>query len=260
MIEAAKAAGDGLERHFAQLSKLAVRSKSGPADMVSIADEEAEATTREILSRAQPGYAFLGEEGGTVGGSDSRHMWIVDPLDGTTNFLFGSPLWGVNVALARDGEVVAGVTYIPVLNELYVAELGKGAWRNGERIEVSTRASLGESVLGCGIPFAGKPDQAVFAREMALLTPEVTGIRRTGAASVDMAWTAAGRWDAYWERCTSAWDMAPGAILVTEAGGRVSQVDGSRFDVHAGNVCMTNGAIHAALIARLEQARKGAGA
>ncbi len=258
MIEAAKAAGGGLERHFAQLSKLAVRSKSGPADMVSIADEEAEATTRDILSRAQPSYAFLGEEGGTVGGSDASRMWIVDPLDGTTNFLFGSPLWGVNVALAQDGEIVAGVTYLPVLNELYVAELGKGAWLNGQRIQVSGRASLAESVLGCGIPFAGKPDQAVFAREMALLTPEVTGIRRTGAASVDMAWTAAGRWDAYWERCTSAWDMAPGAILVTEAGGQVSQVDGSRFDVHAGNICMTNGAIHEALVARLEQARAGA--
>ncbi len=255
MIEAAKAAGDGLERHFATLSQLEVRSKSGPADMVSIADEEAEATTRAILARAQPSYGFLGEEGGTIGGSDASRMWIVDPLDGTTNFLFGSPLWGVNVALAQDGEVIAGVTYIPVVNELYVAEKGKGAWLNGQRIYVSTRASLIESVLGCGIPFAGKPDHPIYAREMALLTPEVAGIRRTGAAAVDMAWTAAGRWDAYWERCTSAWDMAPGVILVSEAGGRASQVDGSRFDVHAGNVCLTNGAIHDRLIAKLEQAR-----
>ncbi|RYG17986.1 MAG: inositol monophosphatase, partial [Caulobacteraceae bacterium] len=133
MIEAAKAAGDGLERHFAKLSELTIRAKAGPADMVSIADEEAERTTRDILAKARPGYGFLGEEGGAQVGSDSAHQWIVDPLDGTTNFLFGCPLWGVNVALAREGRVVAGVTYVPVLNELYVAEKGKGCWLNGQQ-------------------------------------------------------------------------------------------------------------------------------
>lgn len=254
MIEAAKAAGDGLERHFGRLADLAIRSKAGPSDMVSIADEEAEQTTRSILARARPSYAFLGEEGGAVGGTDDAQCWIVDPLDGTTNFLFACPLWGVNVALAREGKVVAGLTYIPVLNEFYVAEEGKGAWLNGQRIHVSRRDRLDECLLGCGIPFAGKPDHPVFAREMALLTSHVAGIRRTGSAAVDLAWTAAGRWDAYWERCTSAWDMAPGAILVTEAGGRVSQVTGASFDVHKGNVCVTNGLIHDRLIGHLNQA------
>lgn len=254
MIEAAKTAGAGLERHFAQLTDLAVRSKTGPADMVSIADEEAEATARGVLARAQPSYAFLGEEGGAGGGEDQSQQWIVDPLDGTTNFLFGSPLWGVNVALAREGKVVAGVTYIPVLNELYVAETGKGCWLNGERVRVSNRAALIESVLACGIPFAGKPDHPVFAREMALLSADVAGIRRTGACAVDMAWVAAGRWDAYWERCLNAWDMAPGIILVEEAGGRATGVDGGPLDLHAGHVCVSNGGVHDALIERLNAA------
>lgn len=254
MIEAAKAAGDGLERRFAQLSELVIQTKSGPADMVSIADQEAEATTRGILARARPSYSFLGEEGGVAGGSDDANQWIVDPLDGTTNFLFACPLWGVNVALAREGKVVAGVTYIPVLNELYIAEKGKGCWLNGQRIHVSKRATLIEAVLACGIPFSGKPDHDVFAREMALLSGDVAGIRRTGACAVDMAWTAAGRWDSYWERCLNAWDMAPGVILVEEAGGRASACDGSPLDVHAGNVCITNGLIHDALIERLNRA------
>jgi len=258
MIEAAKAAGAGLEKRFAQLSELTVRSKSGPADMVSIADEEAEQTTRGILGRAQPSYAFLGEEGGVGGGPDDGQQWIVDPLDGTTNFLFACPLWGVNVALAREGKVVAGVTYIPVLNELYVAETGKGCWLNGQQIHVSKRTALIETLLACGIPFAGKPDHPVFAREMALLSGEVAGIRRTGACAVDMAWVAAGRWDAYWERCLNAWDMAPGIILVEEAGGRATAVDGGQMDIHAGNVCVSNGGVHDGLIRQLNAARDGA--
>jgi len=256
MIEAAKAAGDGLERHFAQLSALTIRSKNGPADMVTVADEEAEATTRAILARARPSYGFLGEEGGAEAGSDESMTWIVDPLDGTTNFLFGTPLWGVNVALARNGRVIAGVCYLPVLNELYVAEAGKGAWLNGQQIHVSPRTNLEECVLGCGIPFAGKPDHPLYAREMALLTPQVAGVRRTGAASVDMAWVAAGRWDAYWEQSTSAWDMAPGVILVSEAGGVVTGTDGAPLDIHGGHVCMTNGHIHQTLIEQLMTARR----
>ena len=254
MIEAAQAAGDGLMRHFSQLASLGVRTKSGPADLVSIADEEAERATRAILGMARPSYGFLGEEGGATGGTDDAQMWIVDPLDGTTNFLFGTPLWGVNVALAREGEVVAGVTWLPALNEMYVAEKGAGAWLNGQRIHVSTRHRLVDSVLGCGIPFAGKPDHPLFAREMALLSANVAGIRRTGACSVDMAYVAAGRWDAYWERALNAWGMGPGVILVREAGGVVSSVTGGALDLHGGNVCVTNGAIHDALIEQLNHA------
>lgn len=255
MIDAAQAAGDGLQRRFSQLSELAVRAKTGPADLVSMADEEAERTVRELLAKARPSYAFLGEEGGAGGGADRSRQWIVDPLDGTTNFLFACPLWGVNVALAREGAVVAGVTYLPMLDEMYVAEQGKGAWLNGQRVRVSSRGSLIESVLACGIPFAGKPDHPLFAREMALLSEHTSGIRRTGACAVDMAWVAAGRWDAYWERALNAWDMAPGVILVQEAGGTASAADGSPLDIHAGNVCVSNGAIHGPLIETLNAAR-----
>lgn len=254
MIAAAKAAGEGLQRRFAQLSELAVRAKSGPTDLVSIADEEAEQTTRTMLAKAKPTYGFLGEEGGVVDGSDDANTWIVDPLDGTTNFLFAAPLWAVNIALQREGDIVAGVTYMPALGEMFVAEKDKGAWLNGQPIRVSKRESLLDAVLACGIPFNGKPDQAVFAREMALLTPRVAGIRRTGAGAVDMAWVAAGRWDAYWERLTYAWDMAAGVILLREAGGFASNVTGGPLDIHANNICMTNGLIHAALLDQLNAA------
>ncbi len=254
MIEAARRAGTGLVRRFGHLAELDVRTKNGPADMVSIADEEAERSVRSVLSEAQPGFGFLGEEGGTIAGSDSESLWIVDPLDGTTNFLFGTPLWGVNVALARAGEVVAGVSFLPMLDEMYVAEQGKGAWLNGQPIHVSNRQRLVDSVLGCGIPFAGKPDHPLFAREMALLTGQCAGIRRTGACSVDMAWVAAGRWDAYWERALCAWDMAPGVILVREAGGMASSPTGGELDLHGGQVLVSNGHLHAALLEKLNAA------
>lgn len=254
MIEAARSAGAGLMRRFGQLTARDIRTKNGPADLVSIADDEAERTARAILAAAQPTFGFLGEEGGAVGGSDGAHLWIVDPLDGTTNFLFGTPLWGVNVALATAGEVTAGVSFLPALDEMYVAEQGKGAWLNGQPIHVSTRNRLVDSVLGCGIPFAGKPDHPLFARDMEQLTADVAGIRRTGACSVDMAWVASGRWDAYWERSLCAWDMAPGVILVREAGGMASSVSGAPLDVHGDNVCVSNGALHALLVERLNAA------
>ena len=254
MVDAARAAGEGLLRHFSQLADLEVQTKAGPTDLVSIADEEAERTVRSLLAAARPAYAFLGEESGIGGGGDLSQCWIVDPLDGTTNFLFGGPLWGVNVALARDGEVVAGVTYLPVHDELFVAERGKGAWLGNRRIRVSTRRTLIQSVLACGIPYADKPDHPVFAREMALLSAKVAGIRRTGACSIDMAYVAAGRWDAYWERALNAWDMAPGVILVEEAGGIATSVTGAALDLDAGNVCVSNGAIHTALLDRLNEA------
>ncbi len=254
MVEAARAAGEGLQRRQMQLSELTVHTKAGPTDLVSIADEEAEHTVRAILAAARPSYAFLGEEGGIGGGGDSSQCWIVDPLDGTTNFLFGCPLWGVNIALARDGVVVAGVTWLPVSGELFLAERGKGAWLNDRRIRVSGRDTLIRSVLACGIPFADKPDHPVFVREMALLSAHVAGIRRTGACAVDMAYVAAGRWDAYWERALNAWDMAPGAILVEEAGGTATSVTGGALDLQGGNVFVSNGVIHAALLERLDAA------
>lgn len=257
MVDAAHAAGRGLLARQAQLSELTVRTKAGPTDLVSIADQEAEDTVRTLLASSRPRYAFLGEEGGIGGGDDRTQQWIVDPLDGTTNFLFGSPLWAVNIALAREGVVAAGVTYLPAMGELFVAERGKGAWLDGRRIRVSTRDTLIQTVLACGIPFADKPDHPVFAREMALLSANVAGIRRIGACAIDMAYVAAGRWDAYWERATNAWDMAPGALLIEEAGGVATTVTGQPFDLHGQNVCASNGAIHAALVETLNRALHG---
>lgn len=257
MIDAAQVAGKGLMRHFNQLGELQVRTKTGPADLVSIADEEAEHAIRDILGKVRPEFGFVGEEGGRTAGRAQADNWVIDPLDGTTNFLYGTPLWGVNVALVRAGEVVAGVSWLPALGEMYVAEQGGGAWLNGRRIHVSARHRLVDSLVACGIPFAGKPDHPVFAREMALLTTLTAGTRRTGACCVDMAYVAAGRWDAYWERALNAWDMAPGVILVREAGGVATSVTGGTLDVYAGNVCVSNGAIQDALMARLNLALAG---
>ena len=254
MIAAAEAAGAGLLKRFGALATLDVRAKGGPTDWVSIADEEAEDTVRSALSRARPDFAFLGEEGGASGGGDASNLWVVDPLDGTTNFLFGAPIWGVTIAHVREGAPIAGVTFLPALNELYVAEQGKGAWLNGRRTFVSKRATLLETVLACGIPFADKPDHPLFAAEMALLTSEVAGIRRTGAGAVDLAWVAAGRWDAYWERVIKPWDMGAGIILVREAGGAATGANGKPLDLHGGHVCVSNGLVHEALIAKLNQA------
>lgn len=254
MIEAAKASGEGLKRRYRDLSRLEVRTKAGPSDLVSIADEEAEATCRKILEATQLGYSFIGEETCASNVAPEGMAWIVDPLDGTTNFLFGCPLWGVNVALARDGQVVAGVTYIPELDELYTAVLGGGAFLNGRRLWVSDRTKLSEALLSCGIPFASKPFLKEFAREMEILPALVTGIRRTGACAVDMAWVAAARWDAYWERYTNAWDMAPGVLLVSEAGGRATSVSGDPVDIFSNNVLVSNGGMHDQLVELLREA------
>jgi myo-inositol-1(or 4)-monophosphatase len=163
-------------------------------------------------------------------------VWIVDPLDGTANFLCGIPLFAVNIALARDGDVIAGVTHLPLLGETFWAERGGGAWLNGRQIKVSERQGLIQAVLGVGIPFAGKPRHEQFLAEMERLTDRVAGIRRLGAGAIDMAWVACGRYDAYWEQSVSAWDMAAGVVIVREAGGLVTGTQGEPLDLMAGTV------------------------
>lgn len=248
MTKAAKSAGEGLIKQSKNLSSLDIRTKLGPSDLVSIADENAEQICRAILLAEEPSFEFVGEESSAHEKAPAGFSWIVDPLDGTTNFLFGNPLWAVNVALAYDGNVVAGVTYIPVLDEMFTAAKGTGTKLNGKPVEVSDRSEIKDCLLACGIPFATKPFQKEFVREMDALVPLVTGIRRTGSCAIDMAWVACGRWDAYWERYTNAWDMAPGIILVEEAGGQASSVDGKKIDIFNNNVCVTNQRIHTELI------------
>lgn len=248
MIAAAREAGQGLMQDRARIASLTVQSKAGVADMFSEADLRAEATVRRALMAFAPDYGFLGEEGGLEPGADPHHVWMVDPLDGTTNFLTGSPLFAVNIGLVRDGEVIAGVTLVPALDELFWAESGQGAWLNDQPIRVSARATLEQAVLGVGIPFATKPDHHLFHTEMQRLTPRVTGIRRLGAGAIDMAWVACGRHDAYWEQSVSPWDMAAGVVIVREAGGLVTDTKGGPLDLMGGTVLASSPAIQQELL------------
>jgi myo-inositol-1(or 4)-monophosphatase len=253
MIEAATVAGDRLREDFAALAGLDVRFKNGPGDPFSEADLRAEETVKTILAKACPAYGFLGEEGGLTKGEDAEHVWVVDPLDGTMNFVRGVPLFAVNIALARAGEVIAGVTYVPMMNEMFWAELGGGAFLNGEPIHVSKVERLEDAVIAVGIPFAGKPRQDQFVREIAQLTPRVASVRRLGAGAVDTAYVACGRFDAYWEQTVSPWDMAAGAVLVREAGGVVTDTSGRPLDIMGGNVLNCTPGVHAALLGVLRQ-------
>jgi myo-inositol-1(or 4)-monophosphatase len=249
MIAAAREAGDELERDFAALGTLEIQHK-GPADFFSAADLKAEETVKRRLTAACPDYGFLGEEGGLTNG-DARYVWMVDPLDGTTNFLRGLPLWAVNIALAENGRPIAGVTYVPPMKEMFWAERDRGAWLNGQPIRVADTSTLEASVLAVGIPFAGKPRQQQFVVEMERLTPRVTGVRRLGAGAVDMAYVACGRFDAYWEQSVSPWDMAAGAIIIEEAGGLALNTLGEPLDVMAGTVLACTPGIRDELVAAL---------
>jgi myo-inositol-1(or 4)-monophosphatase len=246
MVAAAHAAGRGLMEDRARLDELRISDK-GVGDFVSAADLRAEEAIRSVLMGFAPSYGFLGEEGGHTGGADEL-TWIVDPLDGTTNFLWGTPLFGMNIALARGDDVLAGVIYLPALDELYVAEKGAGAFLNGKRIHVSKRTTLAESVIAIGIPFAGKKGHPRFHAELARLTEHTMGIRRTGAGSVDMAFVASGRFDAYFERVVTPWDMAAGAAIIMEAGGIAKSADGDPLALHGNTVCAGPTALVNALI------------
>jgi myo-inositol-1(or 4)-monophosphatase len=250
MIEAAKAAGVGLMQDRARHHTLDIRRKSG-ADFFSEADLNAESTVRRVLSEVAPEFGFLGEEGGLIAGEDPESTWIVDPLDGTTNFLRGMPTFAVNIALEQRGEIVAAVTYVPAMDELFHARKGQGAFLNGAAIRVAEGMGIEDSVLAVGIPFGGKPKHDYFLREMHRLMPKVAGIRRLGAGAIDSAWVAAGRFDAYWEQSVSPWDMAAGALLITEAGGVVSDTAGRQLNIRGGTFLGCAPKLHGALVAAL---------
>ncbi len=250
MIEAAQVAGRKLLRDFGEVEQLQV-SKKGPADFVSRADRKAEEICFDRLSKKRPGYGFLMEEGGVVEGSDKSHRFIIDPLDGTTNFLHGIPHFAVSIALERDGELHAGVVHDVVRNEMFWAETGEGAWIENRRLRVSNRRKLGESVLATGIPFMGRGDHPEFLKELNILMGEVAGIRRFGAAALDLAYVAAGRFDGFWERGLEPWDTAAGIILVKEAGGVVKGLGGADPAKDGSLVC-GNSTIVAKMADRIE--------
>lgn len=253
MVDAVRKAARSLVRDFGEVENLQVSHK-GPADFVSAADRKAEQILRDELARVRPGYGFLLEESGSIEGTDPAHRWIVDPLDGTTNFLHGIPQFAISVALERNDQIVAGVIYNPILDELYVAERGAGAFLNDRRLRVATRHALHDCVVGTGIPFLGHGDHGRFLREAEVVMREVAGIRRFGAASLDLAWVASGRLDGFWERSLKPWDMAAGILLVREAGGFVSDMDGRDRMLETGTVLAGNENVHKRLGALLAKA------
>jgi len=254
MIDAVRKAARGLTRDFGEVAELQV-SKKGAGDYVSAADIKAEQVLFEELMRVRPGYGFIGEERGLIEGSDKTHTWIVDPLDGTTNFLHAIPHFAVTAALERDGVIVAGVTYNPISNEMFWAEKGKGAYLNDKRLRVAARRNLDETVLATGIPFIGKPGHAVFLKELHQVSQKVSGVRRFGSAALDLAYVAAGRFDGYWERGLQNWDMAAGTLLVTEAGGKVTDADGDIAPLQSGTVLASSLELHPLILETLKGAR-----
>jgi myo-inositol-1(or 4)-monophosphatase len=257
MTKAAYRAGRSLKRDLGEVENLQVSLK-GPRNFVTAADRRAEEIVREELAKARPDYGFLGEEGGARAGADKSHRWIVDPLDGTTNFLHGIPHFAVSIALERNGAVVAALTYNPANDELYVAERGKGAFLNDRRIRVAARQRLADAVVACGLPHYGRGDLALGRHEIAAAQQNYAGLRRFGAATLDLAWVAAGRFDAYWERDLSPWDMAAGILLVREAGGFVSDLDGGDAILSKGSIAAGNDTMHRELLRLLKEAGKAA--
>ncbi len=256
MVGAALKAGRSLKRDFGEVENLQVSVK-GPGDFVSAADRKAEQIVMTELLKARPGYGFIGEEGGKVEGTDETHTWIVDPLDGTTNFLHGIPQFAVSIALERNGVLVAGVVYNPANDELYVAERGTGSFLNDRRLRVSARRKPELSVVGCGTPHVGRGDHVQYRNELKVVQSRFGGIRRMGACALDLAYVAAGRFDGFWERGVKPWDVAAGIVLIREAGGFVTDCDGHDNMLLNGDICAGNEPIQKALLASVKEGQRG---
>jgi myo-inositol-1(or 4)-monophosphatase len=252
MAGAALKAARGLLRDFGEVEQLQVSVKA-PSDFVSSADLRAEKLLRAELLRARPGYGFLMEESGETPG-DGRHRFIVDPLDGTTNFLHGVPHFAISIALEREGDIVAGTIYDPTKDELFWAEKGAGAFLNDRRLRVSGRRSLAESLIGTGIPFRERGNHPVYIRTLAAVMAATAGVRRQGAAALDLAYVAAGRFDGFWEFGLAPWDMAAGVIIVREAGGYVTDMAGGYDMLETGDVLAANHHLHLPLAAMIKDA------
>ena len=253
MVQAAIKAGRSLARDFGEVQNLQVSLK-GPGDYVSQADRKAEEIIYAELRRARPGYSFPdGRSAARSQASDGQHRWIVDPLDGTTNFLHGIPIFAVSIALERQGQIVAGVIYNPAMDELYTAERGGGAFLNDRRLRVAGRTKLADAVIGTGVPHLGRGHHGNYLVELRNVMGEVSGIRRMGAAALDLAYVAAGRLDGFWEAGLSPWDIGAGILMIREAGGFVTDLDGGQDVVESGTIVAGNEAIHRALLKTLKK-------
>jgi myo-inositol-1(or 4)-monophosphatase len=251
MIRAVFAAAKGLKRDFGEVEQLQVSTK-GPADFVSRADIQAERTLRKELERTRPEYGFLGEEGTEIKG-DGRNRWIADPLDGTTNFLHGVPHFAISLALERDGEIIAGIIYQPISDELFWAEKGNGAfvdtpYARSRRLRVSGRKELGQALIGTGIPQMGRGNHPEYVRKLESVMGQTAGVRRWGAASLDLAFVAAGRFDVFFEFGLAPWDVAAGVLMVREAGGLISDVAGHPYAMGGPSLLATNAVLRDALV------------
>ena len=252
MIKAARKAGRTLVKDFREVENLQVSAK-GPADFVTKADREAERIIKEELRGARPSYGWVGEETGVEEGEDPTRRWIVDPLDGTTNFLHGLPHWAVSIALEHKGEIVAGVVFDAAKDELYFAEKGLGAYMNETRLRVSGRRNMMEAIFATGIPFGGRGTLPATLQDFARLMPQCAGVRRFGSASLDLAYVASGRFDGFWERGLKIWDCAAGLILVKEAGGFVGPIREGQDMLESGSLIATNAELFAPLTKILRQ-------
>lgn len=255
MTAAAQKAGRKLVRDFGEVENLQV-SQKGPADFVSNADHAAEKILFKELKKARPNYGFLMEEGGVVEGSDVSNTWVIDPLDGTTNFLHGIPHFSISIGLMRDGDYYAGVVYSPVHDEMYWAEKGQGGFLNNKRLRVSARKEMGEGLFATGIPFmkAEGRDHDLFTKQLTQIMATTSGVRRFGVASLDLAYVAAGRYDGFWEQGLSAWDIAAGIVLVREAGGFISDFKGGSAIAESNTIVAANSSLHVPLLAQLKKA------
>ncbi len=250
MEKAARKAGQRLRRDFGEVEHLQV-SRKGPADFVSKADQASERTIYDELRAARPDWGFLMEEGGEIPGDETKPRWIVDPLDGTSNFLHSLPHFAISIAVQQPridgkgwGDVIAGLVYQPITDESFWAEKTRGAWLQDRRLRVSARRHLDESLIATGIPFAGRGDSAEWTKVYAAIGPQVAGIRRFGAASLDLAWVAAGRFEGFWESGLAPWDTAAGCLLVREAGGFVTDYRGRSQPICDTEVLAGNDAVH----------------
>ena len=256
MIKAADKAARRLKRDFGEVENLQV-SRKGPADFVSAADLRAEKILREELGRARPGYGFLMEESGRREATDpSGRCWVADPLDGTTNFLHGLPHFAVSIALQEGSEILAGVVYDPIKEDLFYAEKGGGAFLNDRRMRVSSRRALDSALIATGLPFKGRDQDSCLSAELEAVMSETAGVRRWGAAALDLAYVAAGRYDGFWERGLAPWDTAAGLLLVREAGGFVTAIDGASFAFEGAGILASNDGLHQPLVRLLKNARR----
>ena len=262
MQRAARKAAPRIRRDFNEVEQLQV-SRKGPADFVSMADKRAEQTVMEELRHGRPDWGFYMEEGGTVEGDPSKPRWVIDPIDGTSNFLHGIPHFAISIAVQEPklsggwGEITQGLVYQPLTDESFWAEKGRGSWLNERRLRVSSRRDLADALIATGIPYKAHGNLERFQKILGALSPEVAGIRRFGSAALDLAWVAAGRFDGFWEEDLQLWDIAAGVLLVREAGGFVTDFRGADRALDSGQVLGANDQLHSKLHKLLAGALRG---